>query len=152
MYMFETHPLSFAGKFVFWISKKMDLTITTLRKRTKFLLRLFLWKTKIRMKIQKYLEKCVFKKLPWKLLRNSLFRRERQTKYRQFIISNSSKMKIRKGREIRYLREYFPQKYIFFENPIRKILFEKRTVLKTYELRFNENEFLKTFLAQLRDF
>jgi len=49
--MFETHPLSFAGKFVFWISKKMDLTITTLRKRTKFLLKLFLWKTKIRMKI-----------------------------------------------------------------------------------------------------
>jgi len=49
--MFETHPLSFAGKFVFWINKKMDLTITTLRKRTKFLLKLFLWKTKIGMKI-----------------------------------------------------------------------------------------------------
>jgi len=48
--MFETHPLSFAGKFVFRISRKMDLTITTLRKRTKFLLRIFLWKTKIGMK------------------------------------------------------------------------------------------------------
>ena len=119
VYMFETHPLSFAGKFVFWINKKMDLTITTLRKRTKFLPRVFLWKTKIGMEIQKYLEKCVFKKLPRKLLKNSLFRRERQTKYRQFIISNPSKMKIRKGREIRYLREYFPQKHIFFENSIR---------------------------------
>jgi len=50
VYMFETHPLSFAGKFVFWINKKMDLTITTLRKRTKFLPRVFLWKTKIGMK------------------------------------------------------------------------------------------------------
>ncbi len=48
--MFETHPLSFAGKFVFRISEKIDLTITTLRKRTKFLLRVFLWKTKIGMK------------------------------------------------------------------------------------------------------
>ena len=46
--MFETHPLSFAGKFVFRINKKMDLTITTLRKRTKFLPRVFLWKTKNR--------------------------------------------------------------------------------------------------------
>ena len=143
--MFETHPLSFAGKFVFWINKKMDLTITTLRKRTKFLPRVFLWKTKIGMKIQKYLEKCVFKKPPRKLLRNSLFRRERQTKYRQFIISNSSKMKIRKRTRNKILKRALSAKTHFFENPIRQILFEKRTVLKTYELRFTEDEFLKLF-------
>ena len=100
--MFETRPLLFAGKFVFRINKKIDLTITTLRKRTKFLLRVFLWKTIIGMKIWKYLEKCFFKKLLRKLLRNSLSRREGQTKDRQFIISNPSKMKIQKGCEIRY--------------------------------------------------
>ena len=50
------------------------------------------------------------------------------------------------------LKRVLSAKTHFFENSIRQILFEKRTVLKTYELRFTEDEFLKNFLAPLRDF
>ena len=35
--------------------------------------------------------------------------------------------------------------HFFLKNSISLILFEKQTILKTYELRFTEDEFLKLF-------
>jgi hypothetical protein len=79
------------------------------------------------MKIWKYLEKCVFKKLLWKLLRNSLFRWEGQTKDRQFIISKPFKDENPKRTRNKILKRALSAKtHFFLKSSIRQILFEKQ--------------------------
>ncbi len=51
VYMFETHPLLFTGKFVFWTNKGINFTIFTLQGQAEFSFRIFLWKTKIEIKV-----------------------------------------------------------------------------------------------------
>ena len=61
-------------------------------------------------------------------------------------------MKFRKTREIRYLREHFPQKHIFFEKSHKINTFWETNSIENVWVTFYRRWVFKTFLAQLRDF
>ncbi len=102
VYMFETHPLSFAGKFVFRINKKIDLTITTLRKRTKFCSEYFCGKLKSEWKFGNISKNAFLRNFFGSYWETHFSDGKDRPKIDNLLFQNPSKMKIRKGREIRY--------------------------------------------------